>query len=156
MAALSIRKQIRTANGAALCGVDELKWPLSHRFHVGGTLVRGLAGGLLRELRHTAARLVGRYDVAPFEGERAEPAEISQTRTRFVETTDDTEDFSKTSADDEIEQVTARPQIQQRSLQAMADDIVKQLLPELEQKLRFLLQQALADRLTEDSIKKED
>jgi B12-binding domain/radical SAM domain protein len=66
-----IRKQIQTANGAALCGVDELKWPLSQRFHVGGTLARGLAGGLLREFRHTAARVAGRYDVAPFDGERA-------------------------------------------------------------------------------------
>jgi B12-binding domain/radical SAM domain protein len=69
-----IRKQIQTANGAALCGVDELKWPLSQRFHVGGTLARGLAGGLLREFRHTAARVAGRYDVAPFKGERASPS----------------------------------------------------------------------------------
>ncbi len=69
-----IRKQIQTANGAALCGVDELKWPLSQRFHVGGTLARGLAGGLLREFRHTAARLAGRYDVAPYDGERAVPS----------------------------------------------------------------------------------
>jgi B12-binding domain/radical SAM domain protein len=68
-----IRRQIQTANGAALCGVDELKWPLSQRFHVGGTLARGLAGGLLREFRHTASRVVGRYDVAPFTGERATP-----------------------------------------------------------------------------------
>jgi B12-binding domain/radical SAM domain protein len=66
-----IRRQIQTANGAALCGVDELKWPLSQRFHVGGTLARGLAGGLLREFRHTASRVVGRYDVAPFTGDRA-------------------------------------------------------------------------------------
>ncbi len=69
-----IRKQIQTANGAALCGVDELKWPLSQRFHVGGTLARGLAGGLLREFRHTAARAAGRYDVAPFTGERSVPS----------------------------------------------------------------------------------
>ncbi len=69
-----IRKQIQTANGAALCGVDELKWPLSQRFHVGSTLARGLAGGLLREFRHTAARLSGRYDVKPFKGERATPS----------------------------------------------------------------------------------
>jgi len=71
-----IRTQIQTANGAALCGVDELKWPLSQRFHVGGTLARGLAAGLLREFRHTAARLVGHYDGAPFQGERAEPFEV--------------------------------------------------------------------------------
>ncbi|MDH3261247.1 MAG: TIGR04190 family B12-binding domain/radical SAM domain protein [Acidimicrobiia bacterium] len=67
-----IRRQIQTANGAALCGVDELKWPLSQRFHVGSTLARGLAGGLLREFRYTAARVAGSYDVAPFEGRRAE------------------------------------------------------------------------------------
>lgn len=79
-----IREQIRTANGAALCGVDELKWPLSQRFHVGGALVRGLAGGLLREFRHTAARLAGRYDVSPFEGERATPVENSQMRPRLL------------------------------------------------------------------------
>lgn len=69
-----IRRQIQTANGAALCGVDELKWPLSQRFHVGGTLAHGLAGGLLREFRHTAARVAGRYDVAPYKGERAIPS----------------------------------------------------------------------------------
>lgn len=69
-----IRKQIQTANGAALCGVDELKWPLSQRFHVGSTLARGLAGGLVREFRHTAARLSGRYDVKPFKGKRATPS----------------------------------------------------------------------------------
>lgn len=73
-ALMMIRQQIQTANGAALCGVDELKWPLSQRFHAGGTLARGLAGGLFREFRHTAARLAGRYDVAPFKGERAVPS----------------------------------------------------------------------------------
>jgi hypothetical protein len=72
-----IRTQIQTANGAALCGVDELKWPLSQRFHLGGTLARGLAAGLLREFRHTAARLVGHYDGAPFQGERVQPFEVS-------------------------------------------------------------------------------
>ena len=42
-AALAVmRKQIQTANGAALCGVDELKWPLSQRFHVGGTSGPGI------------------------------------------------------------------------------------------------------------------
>jgi B12-binding domain/radical SAM domain protein len=72
-ALVMIRKQIQTANGAALCGPDELKWPLSQRFHVGSTLAGALAGGLLREIRHTLARFAGRYDVAPYVGERAEP-----------------------------------------------------------------------------------
>jgi B12-binding domain/radical SAM domain protein len=68
-----IHKQIRTANGTALLGEDELKWPLSQRFHVGGTLARGLARGLIREFVHTAARMMGRYDESPFTGERLQP-----------------------------------------------------------------------------------
>jgi hypothetical protein len=46
-------------------GDDELKWPVEHRFRMGATLLRNLAQGLALELCHTAARLVGRYDVAP-------------------------------------------------------------------------------------------
>jgi len=69
----AIRTQIEAANGPALLGEDELKWPLSQRFHVGGTLARGLAGGLLREFRHTAARAAGQYDQAPFTGRRLTP-----------------------------------------------------------------------------------
>ena len=46
-------------------GDDELKWPIDQRFRVGTTLVRSLAAGFALELRHTAARLAGRYDVAP-------------------------------------------------------------------------------------------
>ena len=52
-------------NHRTMFGDDELKWPVHHRFRVGTTLVRGLAAGLALEFRHTAARLVGRYDVAP-------------------------------------------------------------------------------------------
>ncbi len=69
----AIRTQIEAANGPALLGEDELKWPLSQRFHVGGTLARGLAGGLLREFRHTVARAAGQYDQAPFTGRRLTP-----------------------------------------------------------------------------------
>jgi hypothetical protein len=46
-------------------GDDELLWPVKHRFRIGTTLLRGLVEGLATEFRHTAARLVGRYDVAP-------------------------------------------------------------------------------------------
>jgi len=53
------------ANHRIMFGDDELKWPVRHRFRVGTTLLRGLATGLALELHHTAARLVGRYDVAP-------------------------------------------------------------------------------------------
>jgi hypothetical protein len=53
------------ANHRTMFGDDELKWPLKHGFRVGTTLLRSLAAGLVLELRHTAARLVDRYDVAP-------------------------------------------------------------------------------------------
>jgi B12-binding domain/radical SAM domain protein len=53
------------ANHRTMFGDDELKWPLDHGFRVGTTLLRGLAEGLVTECRHTAARLLGRYDVAP-------------------------------------------------------------------------------------------
>jgi hypothetical protein len=70
-----IREQTTTANETALLGEDELKWPLSQRFHVGGTLARSLARGLTRELRNTIARMSGRYDVSPFAGERLQPVD---------------------------------------------------------------------------------
>jgi B12-binding domain/radical SAM domain protein len=53
------------ANHRTMFGDDELKWPVRHRFRIGTTLLRGLVEGLATEFRHTAARLVGRYDVAP-------------------------------------------------------------------------------------------
>jgi hypothetical protein len=69
----AIRTQIETANGTALLGENELKWPLSQRFHVGGALAKGLARALVRELKHSAARAAGHYDHAPFDGERQQP-----------------------------------------------------------------------------------
>jgi len=50
---------------AFLLNGDELKWPVQHRFRIGTTLLRNLAAGLAPEIHHTAARLAGRYDVAP-------------------------------------------------------------------------------------------
>ncbi len=41
------------------------------------------------------------------------------------------------------------------SLQAVTDDIIKQLMPELEQQLRLLLEQALKDKLPEEIIRGE-
>ncbi len=38
------------------------------------------------------------------------------------------------------------------SLQSMVDDITKELMPDLEQQLRYLIQQALEDRLPDDVI----
>ncbi len=73
-----------------------------------------------------------------------------------AENIETTEDISISHTGDEIEQVINTPQIQQISLQPMVDDIIKQLLPDLEQQLRTLIQQALEDRLPKDIIKKED
>jgi B12-binding domain/radical SAM domain protein len=53
------------ANHRTMLGDDELKWPVTQRFRVGTTLLRSLAEGLAEEIRHTAARLAGRFDVAP-------------------------------------------------------------------------------------------
>ncbi len=53
------------ANHRTMFGDDELKWPVKHRFRVGTTLLRSLAAGLALEVHHTAARLIGRFDVAP-------------------------------------------------------------------------------------------
>jgi len=56
------------ANHRTMFGDDELKWPVRHGFRIGTTLLRSLAAGLALEVRHTAARLVGRFDVAPASG----------------------------------------------------------------------------------------
>jgi hypothetical protein len=53
------------ANHRTMFGDDELNWPVRHGFRIGSTLLRSLAAGLALEVRHTAARLVGRFDVAP-------------------------------------------------------------------------------------------
>ena len=59
------------ANHGTMFGDNELKWPVRHRFHFGWALARTLGIGLAQEVVHTAARLVGRYDVAPVVGHRA-------------------------------------------------------------------------------------
>lgn len=51
----------------------------------------------------------------------------------------------------EVEQQTTENPV---SLESVVDDITKQLMPDLEQQLRFLIQQALEDRLPEDVIDK--
>ncbi|MBZ5556315.1 MAG: TIGR04190 family B12-binding domain/radical SAM domain protein [Acidobacteriia bacterium] len=53
------------ANHGTMFGDDELKWPVRHGFRVGTTLLKSLAAGLLNEVGNTAARLAGRYDIAP-------------------------------------------------------------------------------------------
>jgi len=52
------------ANHRTMFGDDELKWPVAQRFRIGTVLTRGLIAALATELRHTGARLMGRYDVA--------------------------------------------------------------------------------------------
>ncbi|HUL74937.1 MAG TPA: TIGR04190 family B12-binding domain/radical SAM domain protein [Vicinamibacterales bacterium] len=59
------RRAAELANHGTMFGDDELKWPVRQRFHVGWPLVRSLGIGLAQEIAHTAARVVGRYDVAP-------------------------------------------------------------------------------------------
>lgn len=59
------RLWIELANHRTMFGDDELKWPVRHRFRVGGRLVAGLAAGLGCEIAHAVARMLGRYDVAP-------------------------------------------------------------------------------------------
>jgi hypothetical protein len=66
-----LRRQLALANCATMFGDRELSWPVRRRFRVGATLLRGLAKGLVEEIGHTAARLVGRYDVAPVTGGRS-------------------------------------------------------------------------------------
>ncbi len=74
-----IRERVRMTNGSTLCGEDEMKWPLSQRFHLGATLARGLAAGLGNEVTHTLARLRGQFDTAPYTGVRAEPHSLRAT-----------------------------------------------------------------------------
>jgi B12-binding domain/radical SAM domain protein len=58
-------RYIRIANQATMFGNDELKAPVRHRFRAGTAVAANLTQGLLIEIAHTAARLAGRYDVAP-------------------------------------------------------------------------------------------
>ena len=58
------------ADHRTMFGDDELKWPVKHAFRVGTTLLRSFAAGLGLEVVHTAARLVGRFDVAPARASR--------------------------------------------------------------------------------------
>ncbi|MFC2176827.1 TIGR04190 family B12-binding domain/radical SAM domain protein [Actinomycetota bacterium] len=74
-----IRERVQKTNGSTLCGEDEMKWPLSQRFHLGATLARGLAAGLGNEVAHTIARLRGQYDASPYSGVRAEPHSLRST-----------------------------------------------------------------------------
>ena len=69
------------------------------------------------------------------------------------------EEETETVADIEAINITAVDVIEQTpetpaSLKSMVDDITKELMPDLEQQLRYLIQQALEDRLPDDLIEK--
>ena len=74
--------------------------------------------------------------------------------------TEVTETVSDTTSDIEainIAAVDVEPQPAEQpeppaSLQSMVDDITKELMPDLEQQLRYLIQQALEDRLPDEVI----
>jgi B12-binding domain/radical SAM domain protein len=55
---------LELANHRTMFGDDELKWPLAGRFRVGAALLRGLASGLVEEVGHTVARMIGQFDTA--------------------------------------------------------------------------------------------
>jgi B12-binding domain/radical SAM domain protein len=71
-------RYIHLANQATMFGNDELKSPVSHRFRIGGAMLKSLALGLFVEMGHAAARVAGRYDVAP-DPHRARAAVSHQT-----------------------------------------------------------------------------
>jgi B12-binding domain/radical SAM domain protein len=61
----SMKPMIELANHASMFGDDELKAPVGYGFRLGLLLVKNLATGLIIEIGHAAARLAGRFDVAP-------------------------------------------------------------------------------------------
>ena len=65
-----MRQAIALASHAGTFGDDELKSPVSYRFRIGRTLVKNLATGLIIEIGHAAARMAGRFDVAPASPQR--------------------------------------------------------------------------------------
>ena len=79
--------------------------------------------------------------------------EIEPIESALIDYDDDAEENETVSDIQPVEveqQTTENP----ASLESVVDDITKQLMPDLEQQLRFLIQQALEDRLPEDVIDK--
>ncbi len=65
---------------------------------------------------------------------------------------EDTPGPDETSDDITIEDTTASDPNQSITLNAIVDDLVKQLMPDLEQQLRFLVQQALEEKLPKEIV----
>lgn len=72
--------------------------------------------------------------------------ETDETRSALIDYSTETEE---PLAAIETEQPVATPPV---SLESVVDDITRQLMPDLEQQLRYLIQQALEDRLPDDVI----
>jgi len=68
--------------------------------------------------------------------------------------TEETE--TSTTEDDTSSDDSTRLSIEPIEMEAVVEDVVKQLLPDMEQQLRFLIQQALEQRLPEAIIKSAD
>lgn len=65
-----IHAEIEMANNATMFGEDELKWPISSRFHIGLALLKSLVFSFFNEIILAVYRMNGVYDVAPFTGKR--------------------------------------------------------------------------------------
>ena len=79
--------------------------------------------------------------------------EIEPIESSLIDYHNDAEE-NETVADIQPVEVEQQTTENPASLESVVDDITKQLMPDLEQQLRFLIQQALEDRLPEDVIDK--
>lgn len=73
-----LRDELRQSRQPILFSKEELSWPLRHRFRLGGRLLQALAAALAGEVGHCAARLIGRFDSAPYRGDRLEPLDLPE------------------------------------------------------------------------------
>ncbi len=106
-------------------------------------------------------RFIGTTDAEEIETETAESALIDY-HPEIEDNTDDSLDRHEAQQDDfkNIEELSAEPDqpvaaqlaAQPVELETIVDDVVKQLLPDLEQQLRFLVQQALEEKLPAEMI----
>lgn len=79
--------------------------------------------------------------------------EIEPIESSLIDYHNDAEE-NETVADIQPVEVEQQTTEDPASLESVVDDITKQLMPDLEQQLRFLIQQALEDRLPDDVIDK--
>lgn len=84
--------------------------------------------------------------------EQASAIEAAEFESISTESTLIDDQSTETSSENNVAPVTEP--LTQVSLDSMVNDVVKQLIPDLEQQLRFLVKQALEDKLPEDVIEK--